>query len=440
MQIPAARATPAVATPVIHVTRALCPACSEVVRGELVDRGGDVFLEMRCPQHGPSSNLYFRNAELYRRLLASRNDVTCCDEYHCARGEPCSRRRDETMIYLVNVTNNCNMSCATCYAGSHAKLKEPYSSSRELLSALPERAGPNRHVVFIGGEPTLHPELPDMVREVTRRGYVARLATNGLNLRHPDYTRQLAEAGLRWVFLHFDSLDEDINKRVRGRSMVDVSREAISACRSAGMKVQFGVTVAPENVGELGRLLEEAQRLGVFWVSLYPVAEIERVGESGSMYLADVLDALQEQTGGRIRSEDFVAASRLWSLLHRATGRLNYRQKPTMVSLPVVLSKEGMVPFTRLLNPLGALRSPRAALAFAKSLPSLADYERKSPTGSTMVINVQQLQGRSAFDLEEAAHSLMSFMDGESFLPFDVYNHAHRYARPEVVTLGRSVG
>lgn len=413
----------------IHRTTALCPVCDEVLPAELVEREGDVAIEMRCPSHGAASSLYFRDASLYRELLAERNAVACCDEYRCARGEPCTERLRNTMIFIVNVTNNCNMTCEACFSGSVAAARAPYVSADELLAPLPDAAAFDfpPHLVMLGGEPTLHPDLPRIISDAVKRGYIPRLASNGLKLRRERYARALAEAGLRWVFLHFDSFDDALNSRLRGRPMLQACMDAIRTCRKFGMKVQFGVTVSRENIGELKQLLEGAHRAGVFWISLYTLAEIERTGQAGATFLADAINALEQQTSGEVRRSDFVAATRVWSKLFALSGRMNYRQKPTMVSLPVIFDRGRMVPVTRLLRPSGALRNAAALGRLARAVPSLVDYENREPSGDTLVVNIQQFQGRSAFDLSEATHSLMSFVHNGSFVPFDVFNHVHRY-------------
>jgi uncharacterized radical SAM superfamily Fe-S cluster-containing enzyme len=414
----------------VEHTSALCPACDRVLPGRLVDRDADVHLELDCPEHGSRSSLYFRDTEFYESLAALKNDVECCSTFDCARGQPCTRRATSTMIYMVNVTNNCNMTCGACLSGSEMGKQEPYIPGRRLMAALPEarRLGFTPHVVFFGGEPTMHPELPEMVALAVERGFVPRLATNGLKLRDERFARQLAQAGLRWVFLHFDSLDDAKNERLRGRPMLEASNQAIATCRSAGMKVQLGTTVSRDNLGELSDLFAFAGSAGVFWVSLYPVAEIERPGSSGTTYLTDVVDAIAEQTNGQITRDDFVASSRIWSRMFRLTGRYNYRQKPTMLSLPAIIDGDRLVPFSRLANPRTAIRQPSALARLARALPSLLAYEQKPPTADTLIINIQQFQGRGAFDLREAVHTLMSYAHQGSFLPFDIFNHAHRYS------------
>jgi uncharacterized radical SAM superfamily Fe-S cluster-containing enzyme len=418
----------------VHFTRALCPACGDVLDAQLVERNGDVHMLVECERHGRRASLYYRDAALYRKLLAARNHVACCDTFACARGQPCTQRTTNTLIYIVNVTNNCNMSCDACFSGSEAGMREPYAPAEHLLRALPpaDRFEFTPHAVFLGGEPTLHPELPHMIERVVQRGYIPRLASNGLKLADHDYVKTLARAGLEWVFLHFDSVDDAVNRRLRGRPMLDACMRAIDSCRRAGMRVQFGVTVSRQNLGQLRQLLEAAHAAGVFWVSLYTLAEIERTGQAGATHLADAIGALERQTSGQIRAADFVAATRIWSQLFRATGRLNYRQKPTMVSLPIVFDRKRMIPLTRFLSPLGAARNPAALARMLRSAPALLDYENREPSGDTLVVNIQQFQGRSAFDLQEAVHSLMSFVHEGSLIPFDVFNHVQRYS-PETL-------
>lgn len=400
-----------------------------------MERHGDAWLEMHCPDHGPASNLYFRNADFYEALHAVKNPVECCDTYDCARGQPCSRRATRTMIFMLNVTNNCNMTCDACLSGSSIGVTEPYEPADRIMAALPDARGLDftPHAVFFGGEPTMHPDLPRMVRLAVERGYLPRLATNGLKLRDRRYCQRLVDNGLKWVFLHFDSLDDDKNRCLRNMAMVEAMHEALATATAAGMRVQLGVTVSSINLGELGAILHFARSHGVFWVSLYPVAEVERYGSYGATFLADVVEALEQQTAGAIAQHDFVAAAKLWSRLFKLTGRYNYRQKPTMVSLPLIIDGERFVPLTRLMSPLGVALHTGAVARLARALPNLIDYEHKPPAGDALIINIQQLQGRNAFDLSEAVHTLMSFAHRGGFYPFDIFNHVHRWPERHLV-------
>ncbi len=78
-------------------------------------------------------------------------------------------------------TKGCNFLCSFCH---NAPLVNKPSeagvfSDAEILSFLQKRQGILEGVCITGGEPLLHPELPDFIREVKALGYKVKLDTNG---------------------------------------------------------------------------------------------------------------------------------------------------------------------------------------------------------------------------------------------------------------------
>jgi len=79
----------------------------------------------------------------------------------------------------------CNFRCPYCYVPQLvlpekiSKLKEiPLT---EIFSFLQKNKGLNEAVVITGGEPTIHPDLPEFIRKVKDMGYLTALETNGTN-------------------------------------------------------------------------------------------------------------------------------------------------------------------------------------------------------------------------------------------------------------------
>lgn len=52
------------------------------------------------------------------------------------------------------------------------------------------------HIVFTGGEPTVRPDLPELIQKAEDLGQVTGLITDGLRLSEKDYLHQLLNAGL----------------------------------------------------------------------------------------------------------------------------------------------------------------------------------------------------------------------------------------------------
>ena len=71
-------------------------------------------------------------------------------------------------------------------------------------------------VLIVGGEPTLRPDLPILLRAAHRLGLAPGIATNGRMLAYPTQRRQLLDAGLVYVRLSLHAADEDLHDSIVG--------------------------------------------------------------------------------------------------------------------------------------------------------------------------------------------------------------------------------
>ena len=88
----------------------------------------------------------------------------------------------------------CNLRCPFCHnsqlLGGDA---EELMDSGTLLDFLRKRQGVLDGVCITGGEPTLHADLPELLRSIRALGYAIKLDTNGTN---PQLLRRLIDEGL----------------------------------------------------------------------------------------------------------------------------------------------------------------------------------------------------------------------------------------------------
>lgn len=88
----------------------------------------------------------------------------------------------------------CNFRCPFCHnAGLLEGEAEAALTEEELLTFLKKRVGLLDGVCITGGEPTLEPALPDLLRRIKDLGYAIKLDTNG---NRPEVMKALAENGL----------------------------------------------------------------------------------------------------------------------------------------------------------------------------------------------------------------------------------------------------
>ena len=81
----------------------------------------------------------------------------------------------------VEITNICNMHCSFCHGHSRAPRRMSTDEFSRVLDAL---EGQTKFVYYhLMGEPLSHPDLPDMIRTATARGFRSVITTNGTLLR-----------------------------------------------------------------------------------------------------------------------------------------------------------------------------------------------------------------------------------------------------------------
>ena len=98
-------------------------------------------------------------------------------------------------IATVLFTAGCNFRCPMCHNAELVLRPGALPSLRldELWAFLAKRAGKITGVVVTGGEPTLQPDLPELLERVRDLGYVVKLDSNGYR---PDALADLLDADL----------------------------------------------------------------------------------------------------------------------------------------------------------------------------------------------------------------------------------------------------
>lgn len=111
------------------------------------------------------------------------------------------------------------------------------------------------HVIFTGGEPTLRPDLPDLVACAEKLGQVSGILTDGLRLTDNKFLHQLLQAGLDHLMLILDS----------GNAQ---SWEALKDVLAEDIHVTVHLTITPGNRGEVSATIKRLAEMGVKALSL----------------------------------------------------------------------------------------------------------------------------------------------------------------------------
>ncbi len=134
----------------------------------------------------------------------------------------------------------------------------------EAYAVLPSRppvAG--RDVLLCGGEPTLRPDLLDVVRACSDAASIV-LATDGLSLAVPGAAASLLAAGVSAVRVPFPTGRRDAHDWLAGRPGTAAARtRSVRACVAAGLSVRAEVTLTRPTTPHLSETVELLAELGV---------------------------------------------------------------------------------------------------------------------------------------------------------------------------------
>lgn len=108
-------------------TRSLCPECMKVIDARVVEKDGKVLIKKECPKHGKFQDIYWSDAELYKRFakFAEVGGGINNPRTEKRQGCPldcgiCPEHKSHTVLAIVDVTNRCNLRCPICFANAAA--------------------------------------------------------------------------------------------------------------------------------------------------------------------------------------------------------------------------------------------------------------------------------------------------------------------------------
>lgn len=167
--------------------------------------------------------------------------------------------RGQVDAYLVDAPHEvcceisvaCNLQCAVCIAATPRSSASSLSVNvfRDRLSRLPDEVS---RVTITGGEPTLHPDLPAVMKCCAEFGKFVFLSTNGFDPSACMAALAVGGRALVAVSLHGTRAVHDRFVGVRGS--FDRATDTIAAVVDSGRSVHVLTTATSDTVSDLAKL------------------------------------------------------------------------------------------------------------------------------------------------------------------------------------------
>jgi MoaA/NifB/PqqE/SkfB family radical SAM enzyme len=187
----------------------------------------------------------------------------------------------ERLTLTLEIVVVCSLRCPGCWLAMERDDVWERPPARTMPDDLLEAALDFGHALgvsrlsLLGGEPTLHPDLPTIVKRARHRGYQASITTNGVC--SPVRLAGVLESGLDGVSFSVDGSTPAIHDALRpsanGRSTfqrtLESIRLAVTRRPALGYRVGVNHTIYGRNLHDAEAMIRLSAELGVDHVRLH---------------------------------------------------------------------------------------------------------------------------------------------------------------------------
>jgi uncharacterized radical SAM superfamily Fe-S cluster-containing enzyme len=347
-------------------TISLCPECLKRIDAKIVFENDKVYMLKRCPEHGNSKVLiaddieYYKNIRNYNKPSETPYKFNTKTHYGCPYDcGLCPDHEQHSCLTIIEITDRCNLTCPTCYAGSsptfgrHRTLDEV----KKMLDTIVENEKEPDVVQISGGEPTLHPhffEILDYAKTLPIKHLM--INTNGIEIAKDfEFAKRLKGYSPDFeIYLQFDSFKEEALYSLRGANLKKIREKALEHLNALNLSTTLVVTLQLGlNDDEMGEIIEFALNQkcvrGVTFQPTQIAGRLENFNhETDRITLTEVRRKILEQTD-IFTPDDLIPVP----------------CNPDALVMGYVLKLEGNnIPLTRYINPADLLDSGKNTIVY----------------------------------------------------------------------------
>ncbi|HEU5088870.1 MAG TPA: GTP 3',8-cyclase MoaA, partial [Roseiflexaceae bacterium] len=204
----------------------------------------------------------------------------------------------------ISLTDRCNMRCVYCMPEIGMKFlprPELLTTDELLLVVRAAAAAGFEKIRLTGGEPTLRPDLIDIVREIKATPGISHVAMTTNALRLGQLAAPLREAGLDRVNISIDTLDPQKFRQVTRGGRLDMVWAGIEAADQAGLHpIKLNAVVVrgmnDDEVVDLAALTLQ-HRWEMRFIEVMPLTGVAGLAEQGVVSTAEIIARIEARFG-----------------------------------------------------------------------------------------------------------------------------------------------
>jgi organic radical activating enzyme len=215
-------------------TISICEICYKHISAVVTEINSNVWITKTCPNHGTTQYMIERDAEFYNSLI-------------------CDRTAYDPSGYVVEITDRCNLKCPHCY-------QEPDNTKKDIdidfiIDQIANYPNDGNPITLAGAEPTMRPDLFEIIKRIRTLGRDVNILTNGLKLSNLNYVKNLFAAGCEFVTIGLNHPD------YQGAAVHRKQLKGIVNCTLTGMRIK-NINYTLETLDQIPFILNEIQTFG----------------------------------------------------------------------------------------------------------------------------------------------------------------------------------
>ena len=302
-----------------ELTRSLCPECKRVIDAQIYLKDNRVIMRKRCPEHGWFEALISPDAKGYLDSVRFNKpgEIPLYFATEVNEGCPldcglCPEHKQHACLGLIEVNTSCNLACPICFANAGPGYNLTLDEVDFMLDQFVRTEGDPEVIQFSGGEPTMHPQLFDMIRMAKAKGIRhVMVNTNGLRIAQDEEWAKGLAALQPMIYLQFDGLEDATYMRLRGEPLLEQKLKALDRLAELDLDTILVATVERGvNEHEIGALVKFAlEHPAVRSINFQPVTHTGRhdgFDPLDRVTIPEVVQRIEDQSDDLFVKSDFV--------------------------------------------------------------------------------------------------------------------------------------
>lgn len=188
----------------------------------------------------------------------------------------------------ITLTRNCNLRCDFCYAKEAGYIENEtieYENLKRIIDFCDE--GKVKFLVFTGGEPTLYPNLIEILQYIKNKKHnmVPAITTNGILLENLDYCKSMIDNGVGYIDISLKGKNNVNCYTVSGQYCFEQQMNAIRNLSTLPVEFTCSMVLTWNNINNFHETIKNAWDNGARQFSFTFVIDNKRLEKQPFRYL-----------------------------------------------------------------------------------------------------------------------------------------------------------